>query len=169
LTSTFTLFYTFCQREALLKSHFIVKHYNPDYTFCINLYSLCLVKGEGPSFLTMMKDVIIDVAKVKGILEVFCYAVLVAKNFQDAIRIFEAGYSNIDLVILDMVMPEMGGAEILNILKSINPSVKVILTSGYSLDARPPKIPKDRDGFIQKPYTVQTLSQKVREVLDKKI
>ena len=127
-----------------------------------------IIKGEGTILLVDDEEVIIDVGR--DILEVLGYKVVVARSGQDAVNIFEVEYSNIDLVILDMIMPEMGGAETFNILKSIDPSIKVILTSGYSIDARPTKmLERGCDGFIQKPYSVQTLSQKVREVLDRKI
>jgi PAS domain S-box-containing protein len=127
-----------------------------------------IVKGEGTILLIDDEEVIIDVGR--DILEVLGYKVFVARSGQEAVKIFEAEGSNIDLVILDIIMPEMGGAETLNILKSIDPSMKVILTSGYSIDARPTKmLEKGCDGFIQKPYNVQTLSQQVRVVLDRKI
>jgi DNA-binding NtrC family response regulator len=73
------------------------------------------------------------------------------------------------MVILDMIMPEMDGGETFNVLKSIDPRVKVILSSGYSADARSTRMMEQGCcGFIQKPYSMQTLSQKVRDVLDKK-
>jgi CheY-like chemotaxis protein len=127
-----------------------------------------IVKGEGTILLVDDEEVIIDVGR--DILEVLGYKVFVARSGLEAVKIFEAESSNIDLVILDMIMPEMGGAETFNILKSIDPSMKIILTSGYSIDARPTKmLEKGCNGFIQKPYTVQALSQQVREVLDRKI
>jgi PAS domain S-box-containing protein len=126
-----------------------------------------IVKGEGTILLVDDEEVIIDVGR--DILEVLGYKVFAAKSGREAINIFKAGDSNIDLVILDMIMPEMGGAETFDVLKSIDPSIKIILTSGYSIDARPTKmLERGCDGFIQKPYSVQTLSQKVRDVLDKK-
>ncbi len=126
-----------------------------------------IIKGEGTILLVDDEEVIIDVGR--DILEVLGYKVFAAKSGREAIEIFEAGDSDIELVILDMIMPEMGGAETFDVLKSINPSIKVILTSGYSIDARPTKMmERGCDAFIQKPYSVQTLSQKVREVLDKK-
>lgn len=127
-----------------------------------------IIKGEGTILLVDDEEVIIDVGR--DILEVLGYKVFVAKSGKEAIEIFKVRDSNIDLVILDMIMPGMGGAETFDILKSIYPGIKVILTSGYSIDARPTKmLEKGCDGFIQKPYSVQTLSQKVREILDKKI
>ena len=73
-----------------------------------------------------------------------------------------------DLVILDMIMPDMGGSEAYDRLKEINPDVKVLLSSGYSIDGQATEI-MDRgcDGFIQKPFNMKQLSRKIRGVLDK--
>ena len=73
------------------------------------------------------------------------------------------------MVLLDMVMPEMGGGEIYNRLKEINPDIKVLLSSGYSIDGQATEILKRGcDGFIQKPFDMQGLSQRIRKILDKK-
>jgi len=71
------------------------------------------------------------------------------------------------MVALDMIMPDMGGGETYNRLKEINPDVKVLLSSGYSLDGQAREI-LDRgcSGFIQKPFRLKRLSQKLREILD---
>jgi two-component system, cell cycle sensor histidine kinase and response regulator CckA len=72
-------------------------------------------------------------------------------------------------VILDMIMPGMGGKETFDILKAIDPDIKVIFSSGYSFTGRPKKMLENGyDGFIQKPYSISALSQKIREVLYKK-
>ena len=68
-----------------------------------------------------------------------------------------------------MIMPDMGGGETFAFLKMINPHVKAILSSGYSLNEQAKDIMEQGcQGFIQKPFTIQALSQKMREVLDKK-
>jgi len=72
----------------------------------------------------------------------------------------------IDLVILDMVMPVMGGGETFDRLKALDPRVKVLLSSGYSIDEQAQAI-IDRGccGFIQKPYHLDSLAAKVHEAL----
>jgi len=72
----------------------------------------------------------------------------------------------IDLVILDMVMPGMGGGAAFDALRAINPAVKIILSSGYSVDGVARTI-LDRgcNGFIQKPFLLAELSRKIREIL----
>jgi PAS domain S-box-containing protein len=127
-----------------------------------------IVRGEGTILLVDDEEVIIDVGS--EILEVLGYKVSVARSGREAIEIYRERQGKIDMVILDMIMPEMDGGETFNVLKSIDPGVKVILSSGYSADARSTKMMEQGCyGFIQKPYSVNTLSQKVREVLNKKM
>ena len=72
------------------------------------------------------------------------------------------------MVILDIVMPHMEGGEVYDKLKEINPKVKVLLSSGFSVDDQATEIlNRGCNGFIQKPFNMGTLSQKIREVLDK--
>ena len=67
-----------------------------------------------------------------------------------------------------MVMPEMNGEETYDNLKSIDPDVKVLLSSGYGLDGPAKEIMnKGCNGFIQKPFNMETLSKKLREILDR--
>ena len=77
--------------------------------------------------------------------------------------------SMIDLVLLDMVMPVMGGGETFDRMKEINTNVKVLLSSGYSLEGEAKEIlERGCDAFIQKPFKMEQLSQKLRGMLDKK-
>ncbi|MGB6010465.1 MAG: response regulator, partial [Desulfobacterales bacterium] len=84
----------------------------------------------------------------------------------EAIDVYKANKDKIDLVILDMIMPYIGGGETYDTLKKIDSEVKVLLSSGYSLSGQASEI-LDRgcNGFIQKPFNMRTLSQKIREVL----
>ncbi len=73
------------------------------------------------------------------------------------------------MVLLDMIMPKMGGSETYDNLKEINPNFKALLSSGYSSDGHAKTIiAKGCDGFIQKPFGLKNLSHKLREILDKK-
>ena len=66
-----------------------------------------------------------------------------------------------------MIMPGIGGRQIYEKLKAINPDVKVLLSSGSSIDGQASKIMESGcNGFIQKPFTMAKLSQKIREILD---
>lgn len=99
-------------------------------------------------------------------LEAFGYKVYEAANGQKAVTIFKEKYSEIQLVILDMVMPEMGGKEVFEKIKEINPDVKVLLSSGYNADSDAAEImDKGCNGFIQKPFNMKELSSKINEVI----
>jgi len=111
----------------------------------------------------MITEVAEDLLKLLG------YKALIARSGKEAIRIYEENKKRIDMVILDMIMPDMSGGEAYDRMKDINPKVKVLLASGYSSDRRVNKI-LDRgcNGFIQKPFKMKELSQKLRAILDKK-
>ncbi len=71
------------------------------------------------------------------------------------------------MVILDMIMPDVGGKMAYEKLKEINPDIKVLLSSGYSIAGQAQEIlDKGCNGFIQKPFHLKDLSQKLREILD---
>jgi two-component system cell cycle sensor histidine kinase/response regulator CckA len=103
----------------------------------------------------------------KELLEVIGYKAIVAGNGREAVEIYRARREEIALVILDMIMPDMGGAETLRLLKEINPNGKVILSSGYSMDGQAEGVLiKGCEAFIQKPFDIHKLSRKIRDVLD---
>jgi len=113
------------------------------------------------------EEMIIDVGR--QMLEQLGYEVLIAGSGKEAIDIYKENRGKIDMVILDMIMPEMGGGQTYDGIKEINPDVKVLLSSGYSVNGQAREI-LDRGcrGFIQKPYRMNELSQKLREILDEK-
>jgi len=124
-----------------------------------------VLKGKEGILLVDDEDVIIDVGH--EILKTLGYEVHVARSGREAIDAYEANQDKIDMVILDMVMPDMGGGEAYDILKGINPDIKVLLSSGYSLNGQAAEIlRRGCDGFIQKPFNVTQLSQKLREILE---
>ena len=94
------------------------------------------------------------------------YQVITAPGGKQAVDIFTRKHSSIDLVVLDLIMPDIGGKEAFNALKAIDPHVKVLLSSGYSADGQPGEIIKSGClGFIQKPFTMSQLSRKLNEAL----
>jgi DNA-binding NarL/FixJ family response regulator len=93
--------------------------------------------------------------------------VLVASGGQAAVDLFIDQQDRIALVILDYVMPGMGGREVFEALKQIQPEVKVLLSSGYSsTDQVAALIEKGCRGFIQKPYDTIKMSRTIRTILD---
>ena len=94
------------------------------------------------------------------------YKVLSARGGERALEIYRDQADDIDLVILDMIMPDMSGEKLHDALKTINPKVKILLSSGYSIDdAALNSMLKDCSGFIQKPFDIAMIAQKLREVL----
>jgi two-component system, cell cycle sensor histidine kinase and response regulator CckA len=111
------------------------------------------------------EDMVADIGK--EMLEKLGYKILVAASGTEAIKIFKARRDSVDLVILDMIMPDMSGGETFNRLKAIRPDVKILLSSGYSLNGQASEIMKRGcNGFIQKPFNVKQISRKIREILD---
>ena len=95
------------------------------------------------------------------------YNVLLAKDGKEAVKIFKQKKDEIDLVLLDMIMPEMTGRETNIKLRTINPGVKVLLSSGYSQEGTATEILNEGAlGFIQKPFTEQELSTAISEALN---
>jgi len=95
------------------------------------------------------------------------YRVLLAANGDRAVGIYKKRSRDIALVILDMVMPGMGGEETFMKMKEINPHLLALLSTGYSQDGRVGEIlNKGVKGFIQKPYDFNQLLAKMRQILD---
>jgi len=95
------------------------------------------------------------------------YTVLQAENGRQALSVFKSKRSQISLVILDLIMPVMGGTECLEELLRIDPRVNVLLASGFSADASVKEsIEMSAKGFVSKPFRVRELLRDVRKVLD---
>ncbi len=125
-----------------------------------------ILKGSETVLLVDDEDIIIDVGR--DLLEKLGYEVLTANGGRKAIEVYKSSRKKIDIVILDMVMPEMGGADTYEKLRDADPDVKVLLSSGYSIDGQASKIlSRGCDGFIQKPFDIKSLSLELRKILDK--
>jgi CheY-like chemotaxis protein len=124
-----------------------------------------LIRGTETVFLVDDENIILDVAK--NILKTLGYKVLLARGGVEALQVYKKNQDKIDMVILDMIMPDIGGGETYDKLKEINPGIKVLLSSGYSINGQATKI-LDRgcNSFIQKPFNMIDLSQKLRKILD---
>ena len=112
------------------------------------------------------EEMILDIGR--QLLESLGYEVLTAGNGKRAIETYKKEKNSIDMVLLDIIMPDMDGGETFDELRKIDPEIKVLLASGHSMDGRAATILKRGcDGFIQKPYNLKQLSRKIREVLKK--
>ncbi len=95
------------------------------------------------------------------------YNVIEAENGRDAIEVFESNKGRIDLVILDLIMPVMGGEETLKRLKGIIPDVKVLIATGFGVDSSLQETLKDIgiSGFINKPFNIAEISESIKSAL----
>ena len=102
----------------------------------------------------------------KRILEHMGWTVLTASDGREAVEIFRERADEIVCVLLDLTMPVMDGAEAFHEMRRIDADVKVILCSGYNMeDATERFAGKGLAGFIQKPYTIKALREKLTEIL----
>jgi CheY-like chemotaxis protein len=125
-----------------------------------------ILKGTETVLLVDDEDGILDIGE--EMLKEIGYEVWIARGGKEAIEIYSNHKGKIDVVILDMIMPDMNGGKAYDRMKEINPNVKVLLSSGYSINGKAAAILKRGcDGFIQKPFTMQKLSKKIRNILDK--
>jgi two-component system cell cycle sensor histidine kinase/response regulator CckA len=126
-----------------------------------------LISGTGTILVVDDEEFMIDVCK--QILERMGFKVLIAKSGKEAIEVFTANRDIIDLVILDIILPGMDGEIIYDRLKEIDPGIKVLIASGYSLNGKAGELmTKGCSGFIQKPFRMNQLSLKLNEILSNK-
>ncbi len=121
---------------------------------------------RGTETILLIDDEETVLAVSKNMLSSLGYHVITAHNGEKALELYKKKYQVIDLVMLDMIMPGMSGGETYDKLKVLNPDIKAILCSGYSLNTQASQIIKRGCRFfLQKPFSIYTLSQKVREAL----
>ena len=126
-----------------------------------------VAKGTGTILLIDDEEMIIKVGR--ELLQELGYNVIAARSGEEAIRLYLKNADKIDLVVMDMIMPGMGGGETFDNLKAINPDIKVLLSSGYSINGQASKIlERGCDGFIQKPFNLNQLSEKIQRIIAKK-
>ncbi len=123
--------------------------------------------GKGNILLVEDDAMVLQIAS--GILESFGYTVIVAQNPMDAIALCENPETIIDLVITDVVMPKMSGKDLKDRLTQIRPDINVLYMSGYTADIIAHHgILEEGVQFLQKPFTIESMAQKLREVLPDK-
>jgi CheY-like chemotaxis protein len=126
---------------------------------------MTIARGKGTIMLVDDEKMVLQANK--ELLEFLGYTVYAFGSGQEAIAVYMEKRNNFDLVILDMIMPGISGGETFDRLREINSGIKVLLSSGYSVDGEAQTI-MDRgcNGFLQKPFQIEKLSQKVKEMLD---
>lgn len=99
-------------------------------------------------------------------LEVLGYEVVVAEDGVSALSKYKLSPDSFDLVIMDMIMPNMPGDELFYALKAVMPGVNVLISSGYSSDGKTQELLKNgAKGFIQKPFAIEELAFEIKKVL----
>ncbi len=121
---------------------------------------------RGAETLLLVDDEPMIIETAEALLKALGYQVFTAKGGKEAIRLYERKKDRIDAVILDMIMPDMSGGDTFDRLKAINPGVKVILASGYTMNGHAGDIMnRGCDAFIQKPFNMKQLSEKLEKIL----
>jgi len=121
----------------------------------------------GSETLLLVEDEAAVRSSARRLLERHGYTVIEARHGAEALRIMEAGDRTVDLVITDLVMPEMGGRELVERLRTRHPGVKVLFMSGYSERAvASDGVMPPGTGFVDKPFTIEQLTRRTRELLD---
>lgn len=122
------------------------------------------ISGEGKILVVDDEAVVRQTAQM--ILKKLGYEVLLSENGQQAVELFKQSPNSFDLVILDMVMPEMNGRDCFAALRKINPEVRVVLSSGFSREKDIEQMQANGlKDFIRKPYRSITLSQVVAKAI----
>ncbi|MBI2195133.1 MAG: response regulator [Planctomycetes bacterium] len=125
------------------------------------------IPDRGHETVLLVEDETMVLQVGQQMLQSLGYQVLTARNGREGLERFHEHHQNIHLVVLDLVMPEMGGEELFFKLHEIDPALKVVLMSGYSIQE---KLDGLRDhglkGFVLKPFTLQSLGRAVRDALD---
>ena len=123
-----------------------------------------LLRGTERILLVDDEAMVLDIGQ--KMLEKLGYQVLPAASGAEALDIYRTEGAGIDLVVLDMIMPDMSGAAAFEQLKAVDPNVRVLLSSGYSIDGQATSILEQGcRGFIQKPFSILEFSHKIRHVL----
>jgi len=129
--------------------------------------TLKILKGTETILLVDDEEMIIEVNQ--EILKALGYNPMIARSGRKAIEIYKNNIDKINMVIMDMIIPGMSGKETYDGLKKIDPKIKVLLSSGYSISGQAAEILEQGcNDFIQKPFKIRELSVKIREVLDGK-
>ncbi|MGL1890683.1 MAG: PAS domain-containing protein [Spirochaetaceae bacterium] len=133
-----------------------------------------LIKNEsiivtGSGIILLVDDEEIIRITVKDMLEEMGYKVLLAKNGMECLTLFKQQYGNIDLVIMDMIMPDMSGSETYMKMKMIDENCKVIISSGYTKDENINDLRKmGLAGFIKKPFMDYEINKLIKKILKSK-
>ena len=122
-----------------------------------------IIRGTGTILLVDDETPVLQT--IQRMLEQIGYKVTAAQSGREAVDLYREKKAEIDLVLLDMIMPGMSGEEAFRMLREINPEVKIILLSGYALEGQARRILETGgNGFIQKSVSLSELSRRIHEL-----
>jgi two-component system cell cycle sensor histidine kinase/response regulator CckA len=125
------------------------------------------MENSGTILVIEDEEMVLDVTS--SMLKNLGYRVLAARSGEEALRIADSHDGRIDLALLDIILPDMGGKDIYPRLLASRPNLRVIVCSGYTLNGPAQEILKQgAQGFIQKPYTMAALSEKLSATINLK-
>ncbi len=121
----------------------------------------------GSETILLVDDEAMIIEVGQAMLEKLGYHVITCDSGHDAVETVRSKGSRIDLVLLDMIMPGMDGGKTFDRIRELQPSMPVVLSSGYAINGRATQIMRRGcNGFIQKPFHLTELSEKIRQVLE---
>ncbi len=124
-----------------------------------------MIQGNETILLIDDEAIILDVGA--AMLQKLGYLVISADSGKKAIELIRQAEGPIDLIILDLIMPEMDGGQTFDRIRELAPELPVVISSGYAMEGKAAGImARGGNGFIQKPFTIQELSKKVRAIID---
>ena len=125
-----------------------------------------IVRGTGTILLVDDEEIVLDAGF--HMLQTLGYTVLTAKGGMEAVEIYKENKDTINMVLLDIIMPGMSGAQAYERMREVNSDIKVLLSSGYNIEGKATELLEQGcDAFIQKPFNMKELSQIISDVLDK--
>lgn len=127
-----------------------------------------VVPPGAPATVLAVDDESTVLALARDLLELSGYRVLTARNGEEALRVFREHQARVDLVLLDLTMPVMGGLECFRQMRALDPRVRVVISSGFSSESSAAEMLREGAvDYLAKPYDIQVLAKVVREALAK--
>jgi two-component system cell cycle sensor histidine kinase/response regulator CckA len=126
-----------------------------------------VLKGKETVLLVDDEPKVLDICE--RFLKTLGYSVLTATNGFQALETYEKNKAIIDAVVIDMIMPGMNGRELFDKLRTIQPSLKALVSTGYSVEGEVSDLmTRGCKGYVQKPFSIRVLAKEIRRILDEK-
>ncbi len=126
-----------------------------------------VIQGGNETILVVDDDVSIR-ESLKRALEDFGYRIILAGDGEEGLTLFKENFNAVNIVLLDMIMPKMPGRELLKQMLTIDPDVRVIISSGHDEHHFEDPIIKAAKDYLKKPFEITALEKAIRQILDQK-